>query len=86
MAILLELSAEVEARLTDKAAGDGMPVAKYVEKLVEEKVGNSIPKTKSAEEVYEELLAIARECHALPTLDHRTADEIIGYDEYGLPS
>jgi len=30
--------------------------------------------------------AIVRRVAALPVLDDRTADEIIGYDEYGVPS
>ena len=34
----------------------------------------------------DELEAIARRCDALPVLDPRSADEIIGYDENGLPS
>lgn len=33
----------------------------------------------------DELRDIARRCSALPTLDDRTADEIIGYDPKGLP-
>ena len=33
----------------------------------------------------EELRDIARRCAALPTLDDRSADEIVGYDERGLP-
>jgi antitoxin VapB len=33
----------------------------------------------------DELDAIARRCAALPVLDARTADEIIGYDERGIP-
>lgn len=32
-----------------------------------------------------ELLAIGRECAALPDYDPRTADEILGYDETGVP-
>jgi antitoxin VapB len=34
----------------------------------------------------DELEAIARRCDSLPVLDNRSADEIIGYDENGLPS
>ncbi len=34
----------------------------------------------------DELEAIARRFDALPVLDDRSADEIIGYDENGLPS
>ena len=33
----------------------------------------------------DELRDIARRCAALPTLDDRPADEILGYDEQGLP-
>ena len=33
-----------------------------------------------------ELEAIARHCALLPDLDDRSADEIIGYDQNGLPS
>jgi antitoxin VapB len=33
----------------------------------------------------DELRDIARRCAALPTLDARAADEIIGYDQQGLP-
>ena len=34
----------------------------------------------------DELMAIARHCAALPLLDARSADEILGYDETGLPA
>ena len=33
----------------------------------------------------EDLRDIARRCAALPTLDDRTADDIIGYDAKGVP-
>jgi len=34
----------------------------------------------------DELDEIAKRCAALPTLDKRTPDEIIGYDDRGLPA
>jgi antitoxin VapB len=34
----------------------------------------------------DELEAIARHCEALPVLDGRSADEILGYDRHGLPA
>lgn len=34
----------------------------------------------------ERLLEIGRHCASLPDLDTRSPDEIIGYDEHGLPS
>lgn len=32
-----------------------------------------------------ELEAIRKRCSSLPVLDARSADEILGYDEHGLP-
>jgi len=32
------------------------------------------------------LLLIGEECAALPDYDRRTADEILGYDEHGIPN
>lgn len=34
----------------------------------------------------EELDAIAERCGALPVLDERTPDEILGYDDHGVPA
>ena len=33
-----------------------------------------------------DLMEISARCAALPILDDRTADEILGYDEHGLPT
>jgi antitoxin VapB len=35
--------------------------------------------------IVEDAMAIVRHAASLPVLDDRTADEIIGYDEFGLP-
>ena len=35
--------------------------------------------------VRDEIRAIRERCHALPVLDRRSADEILGYDEHGVP-
>lgn len=35
--------------------------------------------------IVEDAMAIVRHAASLPVLDARTADEIIGYDEFGLP-
>ena len=37
------------------------------------------------EDVVADAMAIADHCASLPLLDNRSADEIIGYDENGLP-
>ena len=40
---------------------------------------------KSPLSLKDELMAISRRCAALPGRTGRSADEIIGYDEHGLP-
>ena len=40
---------------------------------------------RAAPSIREELLAIGRRCAALPDLDTRSTEEILGYDELGLP-
>ena len=42
-------------------------------------------KHRAGEKLIEELTAIALHCAALPDHDIRSADEIIGYDEFGVP-
>ncbi|MGO9061174.1 MAG: type II toxin-antitoxin system VapB family antitoxin [Candidatus Binataceae bacterium] len=49
------------------------------ERLAREEGRTSIPELK------DEILAISKRCAALPDLDRRSADEIIGYDRHGLP-
>jgi antitoxin VapB len=36
--------------------------------------------------LHEELREISRRCAALPEIDARSAEEILGYDDLGLPS
>ncbi len=38
----------------------------------------------SAPDLAAELMDIGRHCATLPDLDHRSADEILGYDERGV--
>ena len=40
----------------------------------------------SRKSMFEIVLEIARECDKLPELDNRSAEEILGYDEDGLPT
>lgn len=39
-----------------------------------------------ADALADELNAVALCCAALPVLDDRSEDEILGYDEHGLPT
>ena len=45
-----------------------------------------LSRLRSGRRLAEELDEIALHCASLPVLDSRDADEILGYDEQGLPS
>jgi len=44
------------------------------------------PVALSADQRFAAIMEISRRCGALPELDPRSADEIIGYDENGIPT
>jgi antitoxin VapB len=43
-------------------------------------------RTQDIDTLVEDVLAIGRHCAALPVLDERSDEEILGYDEHGVPS
>ncbi len=62
-----------------------------IEKTMAEQglVATQVPQQLSPAQIearYQRGMEIARECQALPRLDGRTLDEIIGYDDFGLPA
>lgn len=60
----------------------GTTLTSAVEAALEEALARG---GRSGGRVRERLDAIARHCAGRPRLDRRTADEILGYDERGLP-
>jgi antitoxin VapB len=72
-----ELVAEL-ARLTGESKTDA--VTKAVRDRLER-----VKRTRRKRSLADELDAIARQCAALPVLDARSADDILGYDDHGLP-
>jgi antitoxin VapB len=62
----------------------GETITEAVTRAIEER----LQKAKARRRGYslaDELDAIGRRCAALPVLDDRTPEEILGYDESGLP-
>jgi hypothetical protein len=47
--------------------------------------GREERKPEAIENLVEDVMEIGRHCAALPLLDQRRPDEILGYDEHGLP-
>ncbi|MDE0264519.1 MAG: type II toxin-antitoxin system VapB family antitoxin [Bryobacterales bacterium] len=74
-----EQLAEALARLTGETKTRAVTVAlrDRLDRLRRDRSGRSLA---------QELEEIADHCSSLPVLDSRDADEILGYDEIGLPS
>jgi antitoxin VapB len=67
------------------AALTGETVTAAVRRAAEERL-HQVQQTQGGRTLAAELLEIGRRCAALPDLDRRSPDEILGYDEHGLPS
>jgi len=75
---------ETDRLARELAKATGETVTDAVKHAVKERLMRLPQKGKRS--VSEELMEIARRCAALPDLDTRTPDEILGYDENGLPT
>jgi antitoxin VapB len=77
-------NSEVErlARSLSRLTGEGLTQT-ILEALRERH--QRIRAAREQEQLFEDLRDIARRTAALPMLDQRSPDEIIGYDEDGLP-
>ncbi len=54
-------------------------IAEFEEKL--RKQAKQITPIKNKKQKYQAIMNIAKKCSSLPTLDHRSADEILGYEQ-----
>lgn len=75
-------AAERLARQVAAEAGESLTAA--VQRSLEERL-ERLKGRRSSPDLVETLLAISRRCSALPDLDDRPADVILGYDEIGAP-
>jgi antitoxin VapB len=76
--------AATEKFVRELAAAAGESVTIAVRRAAEERL-QRVRRQQSGRSLAAELLEIGRRCAALQDLDARTADEILGYDEHGLP-
>ena len=74
-----------EKVVRDLAALTGETVTTAVQRAAEERL-QRVRQRQGGRSLAAEILEIAEHCASLPDLDTRPADEILGYDEYGLPS
>jgi antitoxin VapB len=74
-----------EASIRELAAATGEGLTAAVRAAVEERL-RRVRRHTRGRSLTEDLLAIGARCAALPDLDTREPDVILGYDENGLPS
>ena len=63
----------------------GETITQAVITALRERLAREQRNAQAAEDLVEDVMEIGRHCAALPLLDERSPDEILGYDEQGLP-
>ena len=84
MALSLK-DAETDRLAREVAKLTGESLTEAVRKALAERLERERRKRGRNKSLAERLDELARECAALPDYDTRSPDEIIGYDEYGVP-
>jgi antitoxin VapB len=79
---IMDAAADRRARGLAAATGESLTVA--IRAAVRERLRRVEGRT-AAPRLRDELRAIRKRCARLPVLDPRSPDEILGYDEHGLP-
>jgi antitoxin VapB len=77
-------NADTEKLARQVAEATGESITEAIQKSLEERMAR-LQKLRSQHLVREQVDEILRRVDALPVLDPRSPDEIIGYDEKGLP-
>jgi antitoxin VapB len=79
-------SPEVERKVRQLAAVTGESITSVIMIAVDEQLKREERRRESKQLLIDDLMAIAKHCASLPVLDDRSEDEIIGWDENGLPT
>jgi antitoxin VapB len=78
--------AEADRLARELARRTGATLTQAVITALREQLAREERKADDDEQLVEDVLEIAKHFSSLPVLDPRSADEIIGYDEDGLPT
>lgn len=79
-------SPEADRLARQLAAATGETITVAVTIAMRERLAREERKRESKRLLLADIMAIADHCASLPVLDTRTEDEIMGWDEDGLPS
>lgn len=77
---------EVDKLAQELSQYTGESLTQAVINALRERLEREKGKVGQTKSLKEELLQIGRECAALPLLDQRTPDEILGYNDIGTPN
>jgi antitoxin VapB len=77
---------ETEAKIRKLANARKMSMTAVVTLAIDNELAKEPKPKKDPEKVMAAIRRIQAEVAKLPILDHRTPDEILGYDENGLPT
>lgn len=81
----LSIKNETTERLARQVAGEtGESITEAIQKSLEER-WDRLKERRRGRALTRQIEDILRRVDALPTLDDRSPDEILGYDEHGLP-
>jgi antitoxin VapB len=79
-------SPEADKLARELAAVTGETMTEAVIVSMRERLKRETIRREDKQQLVEDLMAIGRHCASLPVYDDRSADEILGWDENGLPS
>jgi len=77
-------SPEVDALASELAKATGETPEQAVIRALEERLAR-LQRGRDATKMLQRIMDISRRCSALPDLDKRSPDEILGYDDLGVP-
>ena len=77
---------EVDELAHELISYTGETVTQAVVNALRERLEREKEKQSSPLSLRKELLRIGQECAALPLLDQRSPEEILGYNEHGVPA
>jgi len=77
---------EADRLARELAAITGETITGAVIVAMRERLVREERKQQNSDALLEEIRAISHHCASLPVLDTRSDDEILGYDENGIPS
>lgn len=77
---------EADRLARDLAARTGETITEAVIGALRSRLAQVERRTESRALLVQDILEIGRHCASLPALDDRSDDEILGYDEHGIPT